>query len=255
MKRTVESHASFRRKIQVISCLLVCFALLLAPSAAQAAYITFHDEFVEDNGTGFGNVLNTLSLHQQGSATTEAGSVLWDGTDDVLSGDATPQSQTVTVAQLTSEGFNASNLIVILNLNQTGSYPWLDLHSFTVRFYTSGDGSSYFDALYDISNVWNTGSTLALTPEGNGLGTGQAGHVFRITFEGTEGDDFFANDNHRIGVLVDTPIDNQANSGPDNFYIGDADVHQVVPEPGTAGLILVTVLMLLGRKRHRSPLS
>ena len=250
MKRTVESHASFRRKIQVIGCLLVCFALLLAPSAGQAAYITFHDEFVEDNGTGFGNVLNTLTLQQQGSATTEAGSVLWDGTDDLLSGDATPQSQTVTVAQLTAEGFNASNLLVILNLNQTGSYPWLDLHSFTVRFYTSVDGSSHFDALY-----LNTGSTSALTPEGNGLGTGQAGHVFRITFEGTQGDDFFANDNHRIGVLVDTPIDNQANSGPDNFYIGDADVNHVVPEPGTAGLILVTVLMLLKRKVGRSPLS
>ena len=247
MKRTVESHASFRRKIQVISCLLVCFALLLAPSAGQAAYITFHDEFVEENGTGFGNVLNTLTLQQQGSATTEAGSVLWDGTDDVLSGDAKPQSQTVTVAQLTAEGFDASDLIVILNLNQTGSYPWLDLHSFTLRFYTSAtDPSSSFDAFYV-----NTGSTLALTPIGNGLGTGQAGHVFRITFEGTQGDDFFANDDHRIGVLVDTPIDNQANSGPDNFYIGDADVNHVVPEPGTAGLILVTVLTVLGRRSKR----
>ncbi len=255
MKRTVESHANFRRKIQVISCLLVCFALLLAPSAGQAAYITFHDEFVEDNGTGFGNVLNTLTLQQQGSATTEAGSVLWDGTDDLLSGDAKPQSQTVTVAQLTAEGFDASNLLVILNLNQTGSYPWLDLDSFTMRFYTSVGGSSHFDALYDINNILNAGSTLALTPEGNGLGTGQAGHVFRITFEGTQGDDFFANDNHRIGVLVDTPIDNQANSGPDNFYIGDADVNHVVPEPGTAGLILVTVLMLLRRRVRHSTLS
>ncbi len=248
MKRTVESHASFRRKIQAISCLFACFVLLFAPSAGQAAYITFQDEFVEENGTGFGNVLNTLTLQQQGSATTEAGSVLWDGTNDVLSGDAKPQSQTVTVAQLTAEDFNASNLIIILNLNQTGSDPWLDLHSFTVRFYTSVDGSSYFDAPY-------TGSTLALTPEGNGLGTGQAGHVFRITFEGTQGDVFFGNDDHRIGVLVDTPIDNQANSGPDNFYIGDADVNHVVPEPGTAGLILVTVLMLLKRKVGRSPLS
>ncbi len=250
MKRTVESHASFHRKIQVIGCLLVCFALLLAASAGQAAYITFHDEFVKDNGNGFGNVLNTLALQQHGNATTEAGSVLWDGTDDVLSGDAKPLSQTVTVAQLTSEGFDASNLIVILNLNQTGSYPWIDLHSFTVRFYTSVDDSSSFDALYDINNVLNTASTLALTPEGNGVGTGQAGHVFHITFEGTQGDEFFANDDHRIGVLVDTPIDNQANSGPDNFYIGDVDINKVVPEPATLAVLLAgTALATLRRKK------
>ena len=237
--------------ILLINCLFVCFALLLAPSIGQGAFITFHDEFVEDHGTGFGNVLNTLTLQQQGNSTTEAGSVLWDGTNDVLSGDAKPQSQTLTVSQLTAQNFDASNLIVILNLNQTGSSPWIDLHSFTMRFYTSVDGSTYFDAVYDINNVLNTGSTLALTPEG-GFGTGQAGHVFRITFEGTEGDEFFANDAHRMGVLVDTPIDNQANSGPDNFYIGDADVNHVVPEPGTAGLILVSALMLLRRNVGRS---
>ena len=228
--------------ILLINCLFVCFALLLAPSAGQGAYVTFHDEVVEDNCTGFGNVLNTLTLHQHGSGTTEAGSVLWDGVSDVLSGDATPQSQTVTVAQIEAEGFDDSNLIIILNLNQTGVSPWIDLHSFTMRFYTSFDGSSFFDAPY-------IGSTLTLTPEGNGLGTGQAGHVFRITFEGTQGADFFANDEHRLGVLVDTPLDNQANSGPDNFYLSDADVVQVVPEPTTLGsLMLLGTLMLLRRR-------
>ena len=238
----------------LINCLFVCFALLLAPSNGQGAFITFHDEFVEDHGTGFGNVLNTLTLQQQGSSTTEAGSVLWDGTSDVLSGDAKAQSQTLTVAQLTAQNFDASNLIVILNLNQTGSNPDIDLHSFTMRFYTSVDGSTYFDAVYDINNVLNTGSTLALTPEGGGMGTGQAGHVFRITFEGTEADEFFANDDHRIGVFVDTPLDNQANSGADNFYLSDVDEVVVLPEPAGLGLILLGGLMLLRRRRgHSTP--
>ena len=107
-----------------------------------------------------------------------------------------------------------------------------------MRFYTSSDGSSYFDALYDTSDIRNTGSSLGLTAEGQ-QGTGKAGYVFRITFEGTEGVTFFANDDHRIGMLVQTPMDNEANDGPDNFYIGDADTNQVIPEPATLLVLLV----------------
>lgn len=233
--------------------LIVCVCVLSATYGLQAAYITFSNEIVEDTGTGFGNVLSVLALQQHGSATTEAGSVLWNGSADVLGGDAKPQSQTVTVAQLAANGFDSSNLIVILNLNQTGSHPELDVHSFTMRFYTSVDGSSYFDAVYDINDVWNTGSTLGLSPEGNGLGTGQAGYAFRVIFEGTESADFFANAAHRIGALVDTPIDNEANAGPENFYMGDADISQVIPipEPATLAVLLLTgsLALLAPRKK------
>ena len=83
-------------------------------------------------------------------------------------------------------------------------------------FYTAADGSSYFDALYDVSDVRNTASTLGLSAQDQG--TGSAGFVFRITFEGTEGTTFFANNANRIGTLVQTPIDNVASGGPDNFY-------------------------------------
>ena len=238
MKRPAKHNSSVRAKSVAISYLLVGLCLLFGAYGAQAAYITFNNEITNDLGVGFGNVLQTLALQQDGSATSQSGSVIWNGTSDVLSGDAKPQSQTVTVAELDSMGFDASNLLVILNLNQTGSYPWLDLHSFTMRFYTSVDGSSYFDAVYELSDPRNTGSTLGLTPQGNGLGTGQAGYVFRITFEGTEGSDFLANEAHRIGVLVETPMDREANAGTEIFYMGDADVHQVIPEPATL-LVLI----------------
>ena len=230
--------------------LVVCVCLLSATYGVRAAYITFHDEIIEDTGTGFGNVLGTLALQQHGSATTQAGSVLWNGSADVLSGDAKPQSQTVTVAQLAANGFDSSNLIVILNLNQTGSHPELDVHSFTMRFYTSLDGSSFFDAVYDLSNPANTGSTLSLPPEVKGFGTGQAGYVFRVTFEGTEATDFFANNAHRLGALVDVPMDNEANAGAEVLYMGDADVMEVVPEPATLAVLLFSgCLALLGRKQ------
>lgn len=230
---------------------LVGVYLLLGAYSSQAAYITFHDETTNDFGTGFGNVLQTLVLQQHGSATTESGSVLWDGTADVLSGDAKPQSQTVTVAQLAAEGFDAANLVVILNLNQTGSHPELDVHSFTMRFYTSADGSSYFDALYDLSDVRNTGSSLALTPVSNGLGTGQAGHVFRIVFEGTEGASFFGNDAHRLGTFVQTAMDNEANAGAECFYMADADVNTVTPEPATLFVLIVGGFVAISSRAWR----
>ena len=224
-----------------IWCLFVCFCLLFTFSAAQAAYITFQDEYTEDTGTGWGTVLQTLVLQ---NSPAESGSVLWNGTGDEFSGDAkTPQSQTVTVAQLTSKGFDASNLIVILNLNQAGPNASLDVHSFTMRFYTDpNDLLSYFDAVYGSAD-----STLTLTPEDQG--TGNAGYVFRITFEGAEGATFFANDANRIGMLVDTPMDNEANAGPDGFYMADADINEVIPEPATLAFLLASGLTLLGYRR------
>lgn len=235
-----------------IGCLFICLCLLSVTYGVQAAFITFDNEIVLDTGTGWGNVLQTLALQQHGSATSESGSVTWNGTADVLTGDAKPQSQTVTVAQINSEGFDASDLIVILNLNQTGSHPELDVHSFTMRFYTNPAGSSYFDAVYDINDVRNTGSTLGLAPQVQGLGTGQAGYVFRINFEGTEAADFFASDDHRLGMLVLTPMDNEANAGADGFYMADADTSHVIPVPEPATLIVLLIGLALSGFSKRS---
>jgi len=250
MNRPNYHNTSAGRKTQVVSYLLVGLCLLSGAYAAQAAYITYHDEATNDFGTGYGNVLQTLALQQKGSADTQAGSVLWTGSADVRSGDATNQSQTVTVAQLGAKGYDATNLIVVLNLNQTGSHPAANLYDFTLRFYTSLDGSSYFDALYDINDPRNTGSTLGLTPHG-GMGTGQAGHVFRVHFEDAEAVTFFINDAHRLGVLVQTPMDDEANSGADVFYMSDSDITEVIPEPATLFVLIVGGLLAIGTRVAR----
>ena len=51
-------------------------------------------------------------------------------------------------------------------------------------------------------------------------------------------------------MLVQTPMDNEANAGPDNFYMGDADVNHVipVPEPTTLGLLAVGLIAVLCRR-------
>ena len=146
------------------------------------------------------------------------------------------------MADLRDEGFDDENLLIILNINQAGRHLALDVHDFTVRFYTIDSAGvwSSFDAVYDHDDlINNTASTLGLTPEGQG--TGSAGYAFRITFEGDEGTNFFSDDRNRVGTLVEESmaIDNESNDGPENFYVGDADVNTVVPEP--ASLVLLTI--------------
>lgn len=238
--------------------LIVCVCLLSATYGLQAAYITFHDEVINNTGTGFGNVLETLVIKQGvPHGTTEWGSVLWNGSIDVLT-NAESQSNTVTVQDLLDEGFDAANLLINLNLNQQGGAPELDVHSFAVRFYTNTAPGSLasFDAVYDEGDARNTASTIDLVPVGQGQGTGTAGYVFRITFEGTEGTDFFANPLNRIGVLVyeNDPLDSTANAGAETFYMADADVNTVVPEPATLGFLLLSGLALL-RYRRKLPLA
>ena len=231
------------------SCLIAFLLLTAGPS--WGAFVTFHGETALDLGTGFGNVLQTLVLQASGGGTSESGSVTWDGSNDILTGDAANLSQTQTVADLIAAGFDEENLIIVLNLNQTGSHPALDVHDFAVRFYTSSDGQSFFDAVYDPSNILNTASSLGLMPEGQGVGS--AGYAFRISFAGAEGSDFFADNGNRIGTLVaaETPIDNIANDGPETFYVGDADVNQVVPEPVSLAMLMVGGLSGLAIRTKR----
>ena len=230
---------------------MVC--ILATSGPASAAYVTHYGEIAEDMGSGFGNVLTLLGLQTAtGQVTSESGSITWDGTQDVDGGDATNSSMTQPVAALTAKGFDADNLLVVLNLNQTGVTAALDVHEFTLRFYTHPNGSQFFDALYFLSDARNTASTLQLTPEGQG--TGSAGYVFRINFEENEFNEneatlFFGNPGNRIGMIMNTPIDNSANDGPESFYIADADVVTVTPEPATLSLLALGGLAFLRRRR------
>jgi len=100
-------------------------------------------------------------------------------------------------------------------------------------FYSSTEGTSYFDGVYGENYIQNTGSTLGLMPEVQG--TGSAGYVFRITFEGAEAGDFFAEGGEGISMLVDESplIENESNEGAETFYMGETEVNEMTPEPVT----------------------
>jgi hypothetical protein len=131
------------------------------------------------------------------------------------------------------------------------AHPAINLYDFALRFYTSLDDSSYFDAPYDINDLRNTGSTLGLTPQGHGLGTGQDGHVFHVHFEDAEAETFFANNAHRLGALVQAPMDDEANAGADVFYMGDSDTTEVIPEPATLFVLIVGGLVAISTRVAR----
>src|SRR5687767_89166 len=91
----------------------------------------------DDQGTGFGAVSNILTIHETGQADgTETGSVSWNGSTDVRTGDAQNTSQTALFSTLVAGGIlNGSQLGVVYNVSQQGSSPNSHLQSFTLQVY------------------------------------------------------------------------------------------------------------------------
>jgi MYXO-CTERM domain-containing protein len=200
-------------------------AALMAASA-QGALISFAGPF-DQQGTGFGTVLNVLTVQSNGS---EWGSVLRSGGADVMAGNASPNSSTRTVAQMALMNVNAANFGVVLNINETGVQPDITLQAFTLVFYDTSD-----NVLFTAN--WNT--TMNLFPVNNG--TGGAGHMFAVAFTPSEAT-FFSTPGNRVGLIVPqaSPI-LDSSDGPENFYI--------VPAPAT-GAALLGGLALVRRRRR-----
>jgi hypothetical protein len=124
----------------------------------------------DQGGTGFGNVVNILTLQLQGGpGPSESGSV---SPGNVLTGDAQNTSQCATVQQLLDAGINDTNLAFVFNLNQTGGDPTMHLDDFTVNFYDS-DGNLLFSA--------STAAVSEIEYSVIEQGTGQSGYLFTLT--------------------------------------------------------------------------
>ena len=191
--------------------------------------IIFTNTQVDEQGTGFGNVLTVLSLQ---ATPSEFGSVLWDGVSDVLIGDYTNQSQTRTVTELSAAGIDDSNFVVIFNINEGGdSNPVLTLHDFDIVF-QDASGAELFREFFDAGG----GLPLDLAGSGNGA----SGWLFNVNFtaNAAAAAAFFTVATNRIGMEI-TSAQAIANTkgGADSFFVA---AH--VPEPAT----LVTALLGIG---------
>ena len=221
------SHIQRSTQLVATGSLLASFAgAALCADAAQGAIITYTGT-TNLQGTGFGTTLNVLSLQ---ATPNEAGSVLRVAGADVTSGDATNQSQTRSVSQLSAQGVNAGNLALVFNIAEPGAASNVTLQGFTVRF-TDNIGALLFDAVFSQVQVLDTVSG----------GVGGAGHRYSIALTAGEATSFFGTSTNRIGMLVSTPILNSAGA-PESFFLA--------PAPGAGGLALVGSLALMNRRRR-----
>lgn len=205
--------------------LLVLMTASICSIAGQAAVITFTGVQRDFGGTGFGNVLNVLSVQNKNS---EYGAVSWNGSADVLSGHATNTSQTVTAADLQAEGIVGTAMFLYFNGNEPGNASSVLLHDFTMNF-VDGSGASLFDATYSAPSGGLTISDFG--------GTGQSGWEFQVTMSPSESALFFALAGNRIGMTID--VENAIGDtagGAENFFLapgqgGPGGGGDPVPEP------------------------
>lgn len=229
------------------SLLASCAAIALSASVGSAATVSFDGSTAAFGGTGFGNVLNLLTVQNNNS---EWGTIGWDGTQETRTGNAKPNSSTRTVATLQSNGIAGNDLGIVFNMAQTGSSDTLNLKSFGVRFYAA-NGSTLFDAVFTPGAP--NSPTNALTVEGQG--TGSSGYLFVINLSQAEITQFYANPANRMGmfILQENAITG-SNGGQENFYIGKLSELSGGPTPiplPTSALAGGALLLPLFARRTR----
>lgn len=229
------------RKLRWVTSLAGIAVVGFAATAAQAGTITFTGIQVEENGTGFGSVLNLLSVQNNGS---EYGEVTWNGVSDVENvGNTKNSSETRSVADVFGATGN-TDVGLIFNINQEGSDTSLLLHDFDLLVFSAAG------ALLDTIHWTAPGGELHLDIDQQG--TGGSGWLFRVSGLGA----LTATSTNRFGMRITQPNSiTQTNDGQENFYITSIPntIVTAVPLPPAVLLGLLTLggLGLTARLRRR----
>ncbi|HEV2827366.1 MAG TPA: PEP-CTERM sorting domain-containing protein [Pyrinomonadaceae bacterium] len=227
-------------KLRKFAIALAIFAIASLGSAmtAKADGVLHNTGPNDQSGTGFGTVINILTLQVGKDQESETGSVTPDG----ITGDAKQTSACVTVQELLDAGINQDNIAFVFNLNQQGTPDDMTLHldSWRVNFYDSA-GNVLFFADIDAESV----DDYTVIEQG----TGQSGYLFTISgVTATEWANFFADPDNCIGA--EALISGGVNDGPENFYV-TTTVPQAVPEPASMLLLGTGLLGIAGAARRR----
>lgn len=215
---------------------------LLATCGPAANAQLVLDAPVDFQGTGLGSVNTVLTIQSPGSSSTEAGSVWWDGTMDVSSGDAKTggsQTQTRTLGDLGI--VSAADLRVVFNALEPGNLQnGIDLIGLTLGIFDAA-GAQVFSA--SIPQSYAFADTFT--------GAGNSGFVFALTAQSAAQLQSIFSSDLRVGLTATAA---NATGGFETFFVGRADAVSLIPEPPTLALMLagLGVVGYLGRKRARA---
>ena len=210
---------------------------LAAAMPANAALILIGPG--EIGGSGLGTVATVLTIQSPANSISESGSVSFNGTTDVITGDAltgASQTRTRTLAEIGSP--TTSDFRLVFNAAEPAGNS-ITLTALTLNVYGTSGNLLYTTSFTDVPK------TFAETF----VGTGTSGYIFG--FDATSIADAaaaFSNPLNRIGLFASAT---NATGGNETFFIGAAPA-VAVPEPMSLALFGAGLLGLGMVRRKQS---
>ena len=223
-------------KMKATTALAIAALGMSLTGTAQAALILAGPE--NFGGSGLGAVNTILTINSPNNTTTESGAVSFNGTADVITGDAMTggsQTQTRTISSLGVT--SASNLRVVFNAVEPGNASSITLTNLVLSIF-SPTGTTLF----------SSGAFAPIAFANTFAGTGNSGFVFRLDAADTIAAQAtgFGNGANRIGLLGSA---SNATGGFETFFAAASVTTVPVPEPGTMAIFGAALLGLWGARR------
>lgn len=213
-------------------------AMALAATSSYADLVLVGPEVY--GGSGLGAMSTILTIRSPTNTSFESGSVVWNGTTSILSGDAKSISTTESFSALGIT--NASQLRVIFNPAEPAGDS-VTLNSLVLNVFNPA-GTSLFSTSY---------TAIPHTFDQTFTGTGSAGFAFTLDAGSTAGLqtvlDQAGSGSYRVGLSASASM---ATGGQETFFVGNANNLSPIPEPESYAMMLAGLGLMGFMARRRS---